>query len=409
MSYQPDEHQPDELGAELVAVGLIRATADQLLGTISEEEHVRRCLDLVAGWIGDPEGDRELREPLLLVLDALARCAASYLVKDQGSTQSAETWLAEQSVKAGAAAREAGDPHPAAPVSLAQARLHVEARAAAATGAATDEELDLLETERYERHAGRCDLYVRGESIEQDAYKLIINGSRLAATVLVHLTGRDRALVEQQLDSQVTHLIASAESEVPSWVPSDPGKLTVQAEGAEHPEAGTGSNTTAGEAPSLAPHFREHFRNPDGYDASQSPRYRAFFRGQYGDHEPIDPTYPTLADAQKRCEEDLRAQRPNKEMDLTWETAVEYLMWEMVVRTPMLPNGAHIGYGVAVEGTVYDGGEPEQWDAPPQEDGSEDGPSGTRMSFKLPGLREQAEREAEQSAADETTGTGEDQ
>ncbi|MFF2548354.1 hypothetical protein ACFVUY_38155 [Kitasatospora sp. NPDC058063] len=320
---------PDKLGAQLVALGLIRATADGMLPdpAATADERFRRCAELVETWVGGPSaGERgELRAPLLTLLDVLARTSALYLVVALGdSTEEAEKWLAEQSAKAGDDARRAGDDHPAGPLALALTWLHVEALAEGEPD--TEEERERLDRERIERHAGRCDRYVREEHVTQDAYTLVLTTARLAATILVRLAGDDRAVVEKELDDQAAQLLdGHTRSEVPAWVPGDVAALVVR--------------------------YRASWSDPESY-------------------QEFEPTFATVAEAQQRCEEEFRAQMEEVYGDrdkadqvvCTWEVNDPHapILWEMRVQTPTLTRAGsspvNSGFAVTVAGGPYDGG-----------------------------------------------------
>ncbi|MFD9593105.1 hypothetical protein ACFWA9_10145 [Kitasatospora sp. NPDC059973] len=310
--------KPDALGADLVALGLIRATADAMLPnpTATDEQQFRRCAELVEGWVGGPDaGVRgELREPLLALLDVLARRAALYLVVAlDDDPENAATWLAEQSVKARQAAREDGDSYPSAPAALALVGLHVESLAQGGMQL-TKEELDNFARDRAERHRAYCDRYVREDHVAQDAYGLVLSTGRVAATVLVHLAGSDRAAVEKELDEQAAALLDEHDAEVPAWVPATAAGLTVQ--------------------------------------------YRATFSDAYS-YEGLEPVYATVAEAQRRCEEELRGQREDGDrLVITWRSNDETapILWDMYVQTPRLPEPARLGYAITVVGCEFDGG-----------------------------------------------------
>ncbi|MFD8597704.1 hypothetical protein ACFV1L_22140 [Kitasatospora sp. NPDC059646] len=221
---------PDELGAELVALGLTRAAADGMLPDPSstDVERLRRCAALVADWVKGPSaGDPgELREPLILVLDALARSAASYLMAAQGGdAEKARQWIDDQTVKARANAERVGHAHPAQPTALTLAWLYVEAQAHDAKPH-TEEERERFDQDRAERHAAHCDRYVREDHLSHDAYTLVITAAELAASVLVHIAGQERAFVEEQLDNQAAELLADHDGEAPAWVPDDLATLS---------------------------------------------------------------------------------------------------------------------------------------------------------------------------------------
>ncbi|MFD4535600.1 hypothetical protein ACFWNL_18170 [Kitasatospora sp. NPDC058397] len=317
---------PDQLGAQLVALGLIRATADGMLPdpAATADEQLRRCAELVETWVGGPSaGERgELRAPLLSLLDVLARTSALYLVVALGdSTEEAEKWLAEQSAKAGDDARRAGDDYPAGPLALALTWLHVEALAEGEPD--TVEERKRLDRERTERHASRCDSYVREEHVQQDAYTLVLTTARIAATVLVRLAGEDRAAVEKELDAQAAALLdGHTRSEVPEWVPADVASLVVR--------------------------YRASWSDPRSY-------------------QEFEPTFATVAEAQRRCEDELRAQMEELygnrdkagQIVCTWESDGP-ILWSMRVQTPTLTRAGsspvNSGFAVTVVGGPYDGG-----------------------------------------------------
>ncbi|GAA1236105.1 hypothetical protein [Streptomyces rhizosphaericus] len=219
----------DDLGTEFVAVGLIRATADGMLpgSTSTVHQRVLLCAQFVEDWLGGPDaGARgEMRTPLIQVLDALARCTAAYLVAvHHGSTAEAEAWLAGPSAIAEAAAPESGDPHPVEFTALTLVRIGIEAMAVEDAEVA-EEQLDRFEADRTARLAGHCDRYVRESHVSEDAYGLVLCSARLAATVLVHLCGRDRAMAVQQLDHQAAELMADQGRQIPVWMPDDPAGL----------------------------------------------------------------------------------------------------------------------------------------------------------------------------------------
>lgn len=89
----------------------------------------------------------------------------------------------------------------------------------------TEEQFDRFEADCTARLAEQCDRYVRESHVSEDAYGLVLCSARLAATVLVHLCGRDRATAVQQLDHQAAGLLANQGRGIPVWVPGDPGGL----------------------------------------------------------------------------------------------------------------------------------------------------------------------------------------
>jgi hypothetical protein len=87
-------------------------------------------------------------------------------------------------------------------------------------------------------------------------------------------------------------------------------------------------------------------------------QYRASYSDAYG-YEGLEPVYATVAEAQRRCEEDLRGQREDGDrLVITWQSNDETapILWEMYVQTPRLGKPARVGYAVTVVGCEFDGG-----------------------------------------------------
>ncbi|WP_377266831.1 hypothetical protein [Peterkaempfera sp. SMS 1(5)a] len=206
----------DPVEVELVAIGLIRTTADDL------PQRGHRSVAHLEGWLSGL--DAEGRDGSMRVLAEVLACRAAYLVVETcgGDIATAKAKLGQEAADAAEAARLADIPRPAEPTALALTWLGVGALEAA--GARSVQVL--LDAEHGEWFAGRWDRFV-GAGNAGRAHELLLALARIVVASLGCLLEADPARMTAHLDGWAADVFRSGAG-VSWWVPDHPGRLSAE-------------------------------------------------------------------------------------------------------------------------------------------------------------------------------------